>query len=97
MPQNNKKQKNSNEHESCDCGEDHNEIKEKVDNREIKEAVDSCGCTEDSTENEKQDTCEVGESCSTCGCEEGLLEEKEQLWNRKPLLIISASAILLVI
>ncbi len=43
------------------------------------------------------DTCEIGESCSTCGCEEDLLEEKEQIWGRKPLLIISTSAILLVL
>ena len=43
------------------------------------------------------DTCEIGESCSTCGCEEDLLEEKEQIWSRKPLLIISTSAILLVL
>ena len=43
------------------------------------------------------DTCEIGTSCSTCGCEEDLLEEKEQLWNRKPLLIISSSAIILVV
>ena len=35
--------------------------------------------------------------CSTCGCEEDLLEDKEQIWNRKPLLIISTSAIILVI
>ncbi|MDO9045672.1 MAG: cation-translocating P-type ATPase [Methanobacteriaceae archaeon] len=72
-----------------------------------------CGCDEDSKSNinsaenscdigsknepDKQDTCEIGESCSTCGCEEGLLEEKEQIWDRKPLLIISTSAILLVL
>jgi len=98
MPQNNKRQNTSKEHESCDCSEDHTKkIEEKVDNCGIDGAEDLCGCTEDPSENEKLDTCEVGESCSTCGCEEGLLEEKEQIWNRKPLLIISTSAILLLI
>ncbi len=98
MPQNNKKQKTSHEHESSNCGEDYTEkLEEKANNRVIEETEDSCVCAEDSTKKEKQNTREVCESCSTCGCEEGLLEEKEQLWNRKQLLIISISAILLVI
>ena len=58
---------------------------------------ESCDSDIEHTTKEKKDTCEVGESCSTCGCEAGILEEKEQLWSRKPLLIISISAILLVI
>jgi Cd2+/Zn2+-exporting ATPase len=57
-----------------------------------------CGCEEDSPKTQVEpDTCEIGTSCSTCGCEEDLLEEKEQIWNRKPLFIISSSAIVLVI
>ena len=96
MQQNSKKQKKSKE--SCDCGEDHNEkIREKVDNCGMEETNDLTGCSEDPTDKEKHDTCEVGSSCSTCGCEEDLFEEKEQLWNRKQLLIISTSSIILVI
>ena len=85
MPQN-KKQKTSTESQlSCGCSEDHTEKTE-----------DSCGCSGDSADNEKQDTCELGDSCSTCGCEEDLLEEKEQIWDRKPLLIITTSAVILL-
>ncbi|MDP3486062.1 MAG: hypothetical protein Q8S06_11235, partial [Methanobacteriaceae archaeon] len=74
---------------SCGCGG------EEDSKNYINSAENSCGCDEDSkNEPDKQDTCEIGESCSTCGCEEGLLEEKEQIWDRKPLLIISTSAIL---
>ena len=42
-----------------------------------------------------KETCEIRSSCSSCDCEENLLEEKEQLWDRKPLIIISSSAIIL--
>jgi Cd2+/Zn2+-exporting ATPase len=72
---------------------------EKQDACQIEETEDSCGCgcSEDSKEKESPDTCQIDSSCATCGCEEGLLEEKEQLWDRKPLLIMSTSAILLVI
>ena len=82
MQQNSKKQKNCYEsHQSCEDGEDHTE--------KIEEKIDNCGIEE------TKDLCESG--CSTCGCEEDLLEDKEQIWNRKPLLIISTSAIILVI
>ncbi len=64
-------------------------------NHKTNENEDCCG-REDSS-NKDTDTCEIGESCSTCGCEEDLLEEKEQIWDRKPLIIISTSAFLLVI
>ena len=75
---------------SCGCEDDSKNNLNATDN--------SCGCDTDSkNDSDKQDTCEIGESCSTCGCEEGLLEEKEQIWNRKPLIIISTSAILLVL
>jgi len=96
MQQNSKKQKKVKNH--VICGEDHTEkIREKVDNCGIEETNDLCRCSEDSTNKKKHDTCEVGSSCSTCGCEEDLFEEKEQLWNRKQLLIISTSSIILVI
>ena len=75
---------------SCGCDEDSK--------NSINPTENSCGCDEDSkNEPDKQDNCEIDESCSTCGCEEGLLEEKKQIWGRKPLLIISTSAILLVL
>ena len=64
-------------------------------NHKTNENEDCCG-REDSS-NKDTDTCEIGRSCSTCGCEEDLLEEKEQIWDRKPLIIISTSAVLLVI
>jgi Zn2+/Cd2+-exporting ATPase len=72
---------------------------EKQDSCQIEETEDSCGCgcSEDSKEKESQDNCQIDSSCATCGCEEDLLEEREQLWDRKPLLIISTSAVLLVI
>jgi Cd2+/Zn2+-exporting ATPase len=108
MPKNNEKQINSHHqdsnmnHESknnlnpaeksCGCGCDDDS------KNNLNASDSSCGCEEDSkNESYKQDTCEIGGSCSTCGCEEGLLEEKEQIWGRKPLIIISTSAILLVL
>ncbi|HEX7467189.1 MAG TPA: cation-translocating P-type ATPase, partial [Methanobacterium sp.] len=101
MPLNNKKPASSSKTvESCSCDELGEKTVEKQNTSETKEVEDLwvCGCTEDSFAKKVElDTCEVGESCSTCGCEAGLLEEKEQLWNRKPLLIISTSAILLII
>ena len=46
---------------------------------------------------EPEETCEIGHSCSTCGCEDDLLEEKEQIWDKKPLIIITSSVVLLLI
>ena len=99
MPLNNKKPASSSKTvESCSCNEHGEKAVEKHNTCKTKVEEDSCGCTEDSGEKKVEpDTCEIGTSCSTCGCEEGLLEEKEQLWNRKPLLIISISAIILVV
>ncbi len=99
MPLNKKKPASSSKTvESCSCNEHGEKAVEKHNTCKTKVEEDSCGCTEDSGEKKVEpDTCEIGTSCSTCGCEEGLLEEKEQLWNRKPLLIISISAIILVV
>ncbi len=75
-----KNNKNNHEHKHENC--------ESTNNYEL----DNCGC-EDETCNLNDDNCNVG-TCG-CGCEEDLLEEKEQLWDRKPLMIITLSGIFL--
>lgn len=87
--------------DSCGCDENSVDEKEQEPTCESEESEDSCGCgcDEDSSQKEqKQDTCEIEEvdTCG-CGCSEGLLEEKESIWDRKNLLIIATSVILLPI
>lgn len=82
MPKNNK---NSHEHNHENCESN----KESTKNNDL----DNCGCgCEDETCHVNEDNSNVG---PTCGCEEDLLDEKEQLWDRKPLMIITLSGILL--
>ena len=101
MQKNNEDQKISTSTiESCGCKEHSTEKIEKHHHIcETIETEDSCGCGCDvhpvlgHGEEKHTDTYETGHSC---GCEEDILEEKEQLWNKKPLLIISTSGILLI-
>ncbi|UTB32660.1 MAG: HAD-IC family P-type ATPase [Methanobacterium sp. ERen5] len=83
MPKNNRHDQ-EHDHENCESND------ESINNNDL----DNCGCgCEDETCN-VNDSCNVGPTCG-CGCEEDLLEEKEQLWNRKPLIIITLSGIFL--
>jgi Cd2+/Zn2+-exporting ATPase len=98
MQQNNNRppENKSKKAESTACKE-HRGLDEQMNTNKTIDSEETCGCAgESSGKKVEPDTCEIGTSCSTCGCEEDLLEEKEQLWDRKPLLIISSSAILLV-
>mgnify|MGYP001437981855 CR=1 FL=1 len=82
---------------SCGCSEEVEETPEKAETCEIED--DSCGCDEDSPQKvQKHDNCEIEEvdTCG-CGCSEGLLEEKESILDRKNLIIIITSVILLPI
>lgn len=82
MPENNKKtDKHNHEHEDT------------VENNHYNDTC-GCGCEDDNCHEPNEDTCNLGPTCG-CGCEENLLEEKEQLWARKPLMIISISAVVL--
>jgi Cd2+/Zn2+-exporting ATPase len=97
MPQKNDKEKNDKEiDEPCSCREEVEKNTEKAGNCENDD--DACGYDEDSAK-EIKNTCEIedkGDSCG-CGCSEGLLEEKQPLLDRKNLLIIITSVILLPI
>jgi len=98
-----------NHHDDCGCSDSIKEEKhssdcvcdsepEKDEICLVEETEDSCGCgcsDDDASVKESSDTCSIDSSCATCGCEEGLLEEKEQLWDKKPLMIISSSVVLL--
>lgn len=87
MPKNNKHNHHENNHESCEFHE------ESTHNNDL----DKCGCgCEDENCDLKEDNCNAGPTCG-CGCEEDILEEKEQLWDRKPLMIITLSGIFLFI
>lgn len=95
MPKNNiKQQPNCKEKsESCNCTEESSQTNTDKENQE----PCSYGCKDELTSDviEDSDKSCASNTCSSCGCEEDLLEEKEQLWDRKPLLIISAAAIIL--
>jgi len=97
MPRKNDKEKNDKEiDEPCSCREEVEKNPEKAGNCENDD--DACGYDEDSAK-EIKNTCEIedkGDSCG-CGCSEGLLEEKQPLLDRKNLLIIITSVILLPI
>ncbi len=87
-----------NEEYSCEC--DENSSHEKEQNIcDEKDNSCGCGCDEGSTEKQAPNTCEIentGYSCG-CGCSEAVFKEKESLWNRRNLLIIILSAVLLPI
>jgi len=85
MPENNKKTYDH-DHDDHDCEHHDNNI----------QCKDVCGCDDKNCDGTHDDNCSVAPACG-CGCEEDLLEEKEQLWNRKPLMVISLSAIVLFV
>ncbi len=79
---------------TCGCNEKSHKT---IDDLKKEETDESCRYQEilRNTCIEDGNKCDTGSSCSGCGCEENLLEEKEQLWDRKPLIFISASSIIL--
>lgn len=87
MPENNKK---TQKHDHVDHNHEHH------DNNSHDKDECACGCEDETCDGTNDDNCSVASTCG-CGCEEDLLEEKEQLWDRKPLMIISLSAIILFV
>jgi len=88
MPKNNKK---THEYDHDDHNHEHHENN----NTHNKDAC-GCGCDDENCDGTNDDNCSVAPACG-CGCEEDLLEEKEQLWDQKPLMIISLSGIILFV
>ncbi len=85
-----------NEEDSCGC--DENSAHEKEQNN-YDETDDSCGCgcDEGSTERQALNACKIKNINYSCGCRcsEAVFKEKESLWNRRNLLIIISSSVLL--
>ena len=82
----------------CEC--DEHSVHKKEENT-CNESEDSCGCgcDEDTSEKSTLNTCEIENTSVACGCgcNEAVFKEKESLWDRKNLLIIISSSILLPI